>query len=42
MRCSFAVPVRMLYESGIGWNPIVEAGFIINLQKLPAAKKQTS
>jgi hypothetical protein len=35
---SFAVPVRMLYESGIGWNPVVEAGFIINLQKLPPKK----
>jgi hypothetical protein len=35
---SFAVPVRMLYESGIGWNPVVEAGVIINLQKLPPKK----
>jgi len=35
---SFAMPVRMLYESGIGWNPVIEAGFVINLQKLPAKK----
>src|ERR1035441_5817794 len=35
---AFAVPVRMLYEAGIGWNPVVEAGFIINLQKLPPKK----
>jgi len=35
---SFIVPVRMLYMSGIGWNPIVEAGIVINLKNLPKAK----
>ena len=36
---SFLVPVRMLYITGIGWNPIVEAGVLINLKNLPKAKK---
>jgi hypothetical protein len=31
-------PVRMLYVSGIGWNPIMEAGVVVNLGKLPAKK----
>ena len=35
---SFIVPVRMLYISGIGWNPIAEAGVMINLKNLPKAK----
>jgi hypothetical protein len=35
---SVIVPVRMLYVTGIGWNPIAEAGVVINLKKLPAAK----
>jgi hypothetical protein len=35
---SFVVPVRMLYISGIGWNPIAEAGVMINLKSLPKAK----
>jgi hypothetical protein len=29
---SFIVPVRMLYMCGIGWNPIAEAGVVINLK----------
>jgi hypothetical protein len=36
---SFLLPVRMLYITGIGWNPIVEAGVIVNLKNLPKAKK---
>jgi hypothetical protein len=36
---SFMLPVRMLYITGIGWNPIVEAGVIVNLKNLPKAKK---
>ena len=35
---SFIVPVRMLYMSGIGWNPIAEAGIVINLKNLPKVK----
>jgi hypothetical protein len=35
---SFIVPVRMLYITGVGWNPIAEAGIVINLKKLPKAK----
>jgi hypothetical protein len=35
---SFIAPVRMLYVSGIGWNPIAEAGIVINLKNLPKAK----
>jgi hypothetical protein len=35
---SFIVPVRMLYIGGIGWNPIAEAGIVINLKNLPKAK----
>jgi hypothetical protein len=35
---SFVVPVRMLYISGIGWNPIAEAGILISLKNLPKAK----
>jgi hypothetical protein len=35
---SFIVPVRMLYISGVGWNPIAEAGILINLKNLPKAK----
>jgi hypothetical protein len=33
----FIVPVRMLYVSGIGWNPIAEMGIVINLKNLPKA-----
>jgi len=36
---SFIVPVRMLYVTGIGWNPIAEAGILINLKNLPKAKQ---
>jgi hypothetical protein len=36
---SFLLPVRMLYITGIGWNPVVEAGVVINLKNLPKAKK---
>jgi hypothetical protein len=36
---SFMVPLRMLYITGIGWNPIVEAGVVINLKNLPKAKQ---
>jgi hypothetical protein len=36
---SLIVPVRMLYISGVGWNPIAEAGVVINLKNLPKAKK---
>lgn len=32
---SFFMPIRMLYVSGVGWNPVVEAGFVLNLKKLP-------
>jgi hypothetical protein len=35
---SVIVPVRMLYISGIGWNPIAEAGIVINLKNLPKVK----
>jgi len=32
---SFVVPIRMLYVSGIGWNPVLQAGFSFNLKALP-------
>lgn len=35
---SFIVPLRMLYVTGIGWNPIAEAGILINLKNLPKAR----
>jgi hypothetical protein len=35
---SAIVPIRMLYVSGIGWNPVVEAGVVINLKNLPKRK----
>lgn len=35
---SLIVPLRMLYVSGVGWNPIAEAGIVINLKNLPKAK----
>jgi hypothetical protein len=35
---SLILPVRMLYVTGIGWNPIAEAGVLINLKNLPKAK----
>ena len=35
---SFIIPVRMLYVTGIGWNPIAEAGVLVNLKNLPKAK----
>jgi len=31
---------RMLYMTNIGWNPIGEAGVILNIKKLPKAKAQ--
>lgn len=33
------VPVRMLYISGIGWNPVLQAGVVINLKNLPKPVK---
>jgi hypothetical protein len=33
---SVIVPVRMLYIANAGWNPVLEAGIVINLGKLPA------
>jgi hypothetical protein len=36
---SFVVPLRMLYISGIGWNPVLEAGVVINLKNLPKAQR---
>jgi hypothetical protein len=36
---SLLVPLRMVYVTGIGWNPIAEAGIVINLKNLPKAKK---
>ena len=35
---SLIVPLRMLYISGVGWNPIVEAGITVNLKSLAKAK----
>jgi hypothetical protein len=35
---SFIVPLRMLYIAGVGWNPIAQAGVVINLGNLPKAK----
>ena len=35
---SLIVPVRMLYVSGAGWNPVVEAGIVVNLKNLPKVK----
>jgi hypothetical protein len=35
---SLVAPVRMLYVSGVGWNPIAEVGIMINLKNLPKAK----
>jgi hypothetical protein len=29
----------MLYVTGIGWNPIAEAGIVINLKNLPKGKQ---
>lgn len=34
---SLIVPVRMLYISGIGWNPVLEAGIAIDTKNLPKA-----
>ena len=36
---SFIAPIRMLYVSGVGWNPVLEAGVVINLKNLPKANK---
>ena len=36
---SLMAPVRMVYIAGIGWNPIAEAGVVINLSRLPKAKQ---
>jgi hypothetical protein len=33
------VPIRMLYVSNVGWNPVVQAGVSFNLSKLPPATK---
>ena len=35
---SLIVPVRMLYVSGAGWNPVAELGIVVNLKNLPKAK----
>jgi len=35
---SIIAPVRALYVAGVGWNPILEAGVVINLASLPAKK----
>ncbi len=35
---SFMVPIRMLYISGIGFNPVIEAGVVVNLKNLPGKK----
>ena len=35
---SLMFPVRMLYVKDCGWNPVVEAGFVVNLDKLKAKK----
>ena len=35
---SFILPIRMLYVTGVGWNPIAESGIVINLKNLPKAK----
>lgn len=35
---SAIAPVRMLYVSGVGWNPVFQAGVVINLQKIPKGK----
>ena len=32
-------PVRMLYVSSAGWNPVVELGIVVNLKNLPKAKQ---
>lgn len=34
---SLIVPLRMLYISGIGWNPVGEFGFVLNTKNLPKA-----
>ena len=34
---SAILPIRMLYVSGAGWNPVIEAGIAINLKRLPKA-----
>ena len=34
---SLIAPLRMLYVSGIGWNPIVEAGIVVNLKNLSSS-----
>ena len=33
---SIVIPIRALYISGIGWNPVFQAGVNFNLSKLPA------
>ena len=35
---SFMVPIRLLYVDKQGWNPVFEAGVIVNLLKLPKPK----
>ena len=36
---SLIAPLRMLYIGGVGWNPTVEAGIVINLKNLSGPKK---
>jgi hypothetical protein len=36
---SLIAPVRMLYVSSAGWNPVVELGIVVNLKNLPKAKQ---
>jgi hypothetical protein len=31
-------PLRILYVSGVGWNPVFQAGVVINLQNIPKGK----
>ena len=35
---SFIAPLRVIYMPGMGWNPVVEAGVMINLKSLPPKK----
>jgi hypothetical protein len=34
---SIVAPVRMLYVSNVGWNPVIQCGVALNLKNLPAA-----
>jgi hypothetical protein len=33
---NIVVPIRALYISNIGWNPVLQFGVSFNLSKLPA------